>query len=211
MSPAMVKRLAVEAVVDVVDDELRAGLQVDKVGVVLLHRRRLGRAEAGLGVHVLLALVGRLGSDLARGVRVHTRQLLVHADVRVVHVDGLGAAKVANTRIVDLRVRSRRTKEGRSTQHLGEDLPTRHVGLRHRDSRAGRGRAHHGRHVGRGAAEAEDKKLGHVGSCGTTAVGTLDIRADVTCKSCFKIMMIQNHQLIDGSLGTVDFVATVRH
>ena len=46
--------LAVEAVVDVVDDVLRAGLEEDEPGFVLLRRLQLLPGELRLRVHVLL-------------------------------------------------------------------------------------------------------------------------------------------------------------
>merc|ERR1719506_1296072 len=60
-----VLRLAVEAVVEEVNDILGLGLQVDELGVVLLHSAGLGAGELGTAVHLLLGLVRRVGDDLA--------------------------------------------------------------------------------------------------------------------------------------------------
>ena len=48
------KGLPVEAIVDVVDDVLRAGLEEDEPGFVLLRRLQFLPGELGLRVHVLL-------------------------------------------------------------------------------------------------------------------------------------------------------------
>merc|ERR1719426_158399 len=116
--------LAVETVVDVVDDVLRAGLEEDEPGLVLLHRFRLFSGELRLRVHVLLALVRSVRHHLARGVRVETRELLVDADVGVVHIDGGRTAEVPDASVVDLSVRRCRAEERGRAERLGERLTT---------------------------------------------------------------------------------------
>merc|ERR1711879_461498 len=59
--------LAVQAVVDLVNDILGLGLEVEELGIVLLHSGSLGGGETSLGVHA--------------------RQLLVDTDVGVVDVN----------------------------------------------------------------------------------------------------------------------------
>eukprot|EP00312_Isochrysidales_sp_CCMP1244_P042184 CAMPEP_0202761748 /NCGR_PEP_ID=MMETSP1388-20130828/20411_1 /ASSEMBLY_ACC=CAM_ASM_000864 /TAXON_ID=37098 /ORGANISM="Isochrysis sp, Strain CCMP1244" /LENGTH=200 /DNA_ID=CAMNT_0049429907 /DNA_START=114 /DNA_END=717 /DNA_ORIENTATION=- len=124
-------RLAVQSVVDVVDDVLGLGLEEDEAGLVLLHRRRLGRGELALGVHLARILVRRVGDQFSSRVGVHTRQLDVDADVGVVHVDRGRATKEANAGVVNLSVRGSSRQQRGGAKHLAEDLAARD-GLRHR-------------------------------------------------------------------------------
>merc|ERR1719324_845271 len=77
-------------------------------------------------VELLLRLVRRVRHDLARRVRVHARQLLVDADVRVVHVDDARAAKVPDAGVVDLSVRRRRAEERSGAEGLRERFTAAH-------------------------------------------------------------------------------------
>merc|ERR1719163_628886 len=117
-------RLPVKTVVDVVDDVLRAGLEEDEPTLKLLHRFRLLSAELGLRVHVLLALVGSVRHHLASRVRVHARELLVDADVGVVHIDSGRTAEVPDASIVDIGVRRCRAEERSRAKRLRERLAT---------------------------------------------------------------------------------------
>merc|ERR1719352_579115 len=152
--------LTVEAVVDIVDDVLGAWLQEDELAVVLFGGGRLLGGESALGVHVLLALVRNVRHNLARGARVHARQLRVHTDVGVVHVDGARTAQETHTRIVNVSIRSGGSQQRRRAKHLGDHLPAvallRHHGRRTRSRRRG---AHDGAgHEGLHSAERKDNR-----------------------------------------------------
>merc|ERR1719183_1278664 len=121
----LLAHLAVQAVVDAVDDVRQLRRANEEARLVLLDDVLLLLRHALDVVEVADRLVRAVGADLARRARVHPRELDVHAHVRVVDVDLLRAADVRQARVVDDRARGRGDREARGRAESGEELAAR--------------------------------------------------------------------------------------